>query len=40
MWVIRDKRSHDLMPGNNKKTMENQNNINPTETNETVGYEV
>ena len=28
MWAIRDKRPHASMPGNNKKVMENQNNIN------------
>ena len=33
MWAIRDKRSYDLMPGNDKKAMENQNNNNsPSET--------
>ena len=40
MCAIEDKRSHDLMPSNDKKEMENQNNINTTENNATVGYNV
>ena len=40
MWAIRDKRSHDSMSNNDKKATENQNIINTTETNETVGYTV
>ena len=40
MWTIRDKRSCDLMPGNDKKEMKNQNNNNTTETNATAGCTV
>ena len=40
MWAIKDERSHGSIPINDKKAMENQNNINTTETNETVGYKV
>ena len=40
MWFIRDERSHDVMPNNDKKEMENKNNNNTMETNETVGYKV